>query len=193
MGNLQAVGSIVESIYVDELGSTLSTEDIYRILVVDIMEGAIEVDWRDFFPYLKWIPNRSMEMKIQKLYIRRKAVMKALMNEQKKRLTSGKVVFSCLITTSNRFMQIILYMIELYIIIWLFVWYVTSQEVNCYVDYLVSEAKELSEEQICMLIWETIIETSDTTLVTTEWAMYELAKDRNRQVVCLYILCVWLT
>lgn len=117
MGNLQAVGSIVESIYVDELGSTLSTEDIYRILVVDIMEGAIEVDWRDFFPYLKWIPNRSMEMKIQKLYIRRKAVMKALMNEQKKRLTSGKVVFSCLITTSNRFMQIILYMIELYIII----------------------------------------------------------------------------
>lgn len=64
---------------------------------------------------------------------------------------------------------------------------------NCYVDYLVSEAKELSEEQICMLIWETIIETSDTTLVTTEWAMYELAKDRNRQVVCLYILCVWLT
>ncbi|KAL2332540.1 hypothetical protein Fmac_020121 [Flemingia macrophylla] len=140
----QALGSNVESIYVGELGSTLSREDIYKILVVDIMEGAIEVDWRDFFPYLKWIPNRNMEMKIQNLYIRRKAVMKALMNEQKKRIASGK-------------------------------------EINCYFDHLVSEAKELTEDQMSMLIWETIIETSDTTLVTTEWAMYELAKDKNRQ------------
>ncbi|KAK7270607.1 hypothetical protein RJT34_25903 [Clitoria ternatea] len=140
----QAVGNNVESIYVEELESTLSSEDIYKILVVDIMEGAIEVDWRDFFPYLKWIPNKSVEMKIQKLHVRRKAVMKALINEQKKRIASGK-------------------------------------EVNCYLDYLLSEAKELSEEQISMLIWETIIETSDTTLVTTEWAIYELAKDKTRQ------------
>lgn len=140
----QALGSNVESVYVEELGSTLSREDIYKTLVVDIMEGAIEVDWRDFFPYLKWIPNRSVEKKIQNLYVRRKAVMKALMNEQKKRIASGK-------------------------------------EVNCYFDYLVSEVKELTEDQISMLIWETIIETSDTTLVTTEWAMYELAKDKSRQ------------
>lgn len=75
----------------EELGSTLSKEDIYKILVVDISEGAIEVDWRDFFPYLKWIPNRRLEMKIQNLYVRRKAVMKALMNEQKNRMASGKV------------------------------------------------------------------------------------------------------
>ncbi|XP_020232234.1 ent-kaurene oxidase, chloroplastic isoform X2 [Cajanus cajan] len=140
----QALGNNIESIHVEELGSTLSREDIYKILVVDIMEGAIEVDWRDFFPYLKWIPNRSMEMKIHNLYIRRKAVMKALMNEQKKRMASGR-------------------------------------EVNCYFDYLVSEAKDLTEDQVSMLIWETIIETSDTTLVTTEWAMYELAKDKTRQ------------
>ncbi|RDX67266.1 Ent-kaurene oxidase, chloroplastic, partial [Mucuna pruriens] len=144
MGNWQALGSNVESIYVEELGNTLSREDIYKILVVDLMEGAIEVDWRDFFPYLKWIPNRSIEMKIQNLHVRRKAVMKALMNEQKKRMASGK-------------------------------------EVNCYFDYLVTEAKELTEDQTYMLIWETIIETSDTTLVTTEWAMYELAKDKTRQ------------
>lgn len=140
----QALGSNVESIYVEELGSTLSRDDVYKILVLDIMEGAIEVDWRDFFPYLKWIPNKSIEMKIQKLYDRRKAVMKALMNEQRKRLASGK-------------------------------------EENCYFDYLLSEAKELTEDQLSMLIWETIIETADTTLVTTEWAMYELAKDKNRQ------------
>lgn len=56
---------------------------------------------------------------------------------------------------------------------------------NCYIDYLLSEAKSLTEDQIAMLLWETIIETSDTTLVTTEWAMYELAKDVNRQVVSL--------
>ncbi|XP_057457934.1 ent-kaurene oxidase-like [Lotus japonicus] len=140
----QALGSNVESIYVEELGSTLSRDDVYKILVLDIMEGAIEVDWRDFFPYLKWIPNKSIEMKIQKLYDRRKAVMKALMNEQRKRLASGK-------------------------------------EENCYFDYLLSEAKELTEDQLSMLIWETIIETADTTLVTTEWAIYELAKDKNRQ------------
>ncbi|KAK7402373.1 hypothetical protein VNO78_14589 [Psophocarpus tetragonolobus] len=140
----QALGCDVESIDVEELGGTLTKQDIYKILVVDIMEGAIEVDWRDFFPYLKWIPNRSMEKKIQSLYVRRRFVMKALLNEQRRRMASGK-------------------------------------EVNCYFDYLVTEAKELTEDQLCMLIWETIIETSDTTLVTTEWAMYELAKDKSRQ------------
>lgn len=57
-----------------------------------------------------------------------------------------------------------------------------EQELDCYYDYLVSEAKEVTEEQMIMLLWEPIIETSDTTLVTTEWAMYELAKDKNRQV-----------
>lgn len=36
-----------------------------------------------------------------------------------------------------------------------------------------------------MLVWEVIIETSDTTMVSTEWAMYELAKDPERQVICL--------
>jgi ent-kaurene oxidase len=40
----------------------------------------------------------------------------------------------------------------------------------------------VTEEQMIMLLWEPIIETSDTTLVTAEWAMYELAKDKNRQV-----------
>ncbi|KAK6115875.1 hypothetical protein DH2020_008144 [Rehmannia glutinosa] len=43
------------------------------------------------------------------------------------------------------------------------------------------KAKTLSEQQMLMLLWEAIIESSDTTLVTTEWALYELAKDRERQ------------
>ncbi|CAL0335313.1 unnamed protein product [Lupinus luteus] len=140
----QAVGSNIESIYVKELGSTLLNEEIYRILVLDIMEGALEVDWRDFFPYLKWVPNTRFETKIQKYCDRRQAVMNALIAEQKKRIASGK-------------------------------------ELNSYIDYLLSEAKEFTEERITMLIWETIIETADTTLVTSEWAMYELAKDKSRQ------------
>ena len=58
-----------------------------------------------------------------------------------------------------------------------------KQELDCYIDYLLSEAKTLTPEQISMLIWETIIETADTTLVTTEWAMYELAKYQKQQVI----------
>ena len=68
-----------------------------------------------------------------------------------------------------------------------------KQELNCYTDYLLSEAKTLTPEQIAMLIWETIIETADTTLVTTEWAMYELAKDQKQQVILVadFLNCVF--
>lgn len=34
-----------------------------------------------------------------------------------------------------------------------------------------------------ILVWEPIIEASDTILVTSEWALYELAKDPKRQVL----------
>ncbi|XP_016666646.1 ent-kaurene oxidase, chloroplastic-like [Gossypium hirsutum] len=54
----QALGEDVQSIYVEELGTTLSRKEMYKILVIDMMAGIIEVDWRDFFPYLKWIPNK---------------------------------------------------------------------------------------------------------------------------------------
>ncbi|TKY64660.1 Ent-kaurene oxidase [Spatholobus suberectus] len=83
------VGTNVESIYVAELGDTLSKDDKYKILVLDLMQGAFEVDWRDSFPYLKWIPNKSLEMK---LHFLRKAVMEALIDEQKKRIASGKAM-----------------------------------------------------------------------------------------------------
>lgn len=90
---MQAFGKDIEKpIYVEELGTTLSRDEIYKVLVLDIMEGAIEVDWRDFFPYLRWIPNKRLETKIQRLYFRRKAVMTALINEQKKRIASGEVL-----------------------------------------------------------------------------------------------------
>lgn len=140
----QAIGEDVSLIYIKEFGKTISRAEIFKILVHDQMEGAIDVDWRDFFPYLKWIPNKNLEMKIERMDIRRQAVMKALIKSQSKRIAKG-------------------------------------EEVNCYLDYLSAEGKDLSDKQKLMLIWETIIETSDTTSVTTEWAMYELSKDPKRQ------------
>ena len=63
------------------------------------------------------------------------------------------------------------------------------QEIYCYLDSILSDEKSFTEKQIMMLIWEAIIETSDTTLVTAEWAMYELAKDPVKQVVTLDPFC----
>ncbi|GFP96557.1 ent-kaurene oxidase chloroplastic [Phtheirospermum japonicum] len=140
----KAIGEDVQSIYVEELGTVLSRHEIFKILVIDPMEGAIEVDWRDFFPYFKWIPHKSFEKKIQQMHFRRQAVMKALIEHQKKRINSGV-------------------------------------NVNCYLDHLLSEANTLSEQQTLMLLWEAIIEASDTTLVTSEWVMYELSKDQEKQ------------
>ncbi|KAK6938737.1 Cytochrome P450 [Dillenia turbinata] len=56
-----------------------------------------------------------------------------------------------------------------------------EDERQCFLYNLLEHGKHLKEKQLQMLLWEPIIETSDTTLVTTEWAMYELGKDRVRQ------------
>lgn len=175
---MQALGKDIEAIYVEELDATLPREELLNILVLDIMEGAIDVDWRDFFPFLKWVPNKSFEHRIQRKHLRREAVMKALMTEQRKRIDSGEVI---LLFLSSRYL--------FHYVIMLVPWLIFSrggiyiQELNSYIDYLLSEANTLTEKQILMLLWEAIIETSDTTLVSTEWAMYELAKDPKRQVV----------
>lgn len=76
----------------EELGATLSRDEVFKVLVRDMLEGAIEVDWRDFFPYLKWLPNRSFDMKIKRTHVRMKAVMNALINQQKKRIAAGDVL-----------------------------------------------------------------------------------------------------
>jgi ent-kaurene oxidase len=49
-----------------------------------------------------------------------------------------------------------------------------------YLDFLVAE-NTVTDEQLMMLMWEAIIEAADTTLVTTEWAMYQLAKNPEIQ------------
>lgn len=82
----------MESLYVEDLGITMKRDEIFQVLVNDPMMGAINVDWRDFFPYLKWVPNRKFENTIQQMFIRREAVMKSLIKENKKRIASGEVI-----------------------------------------------------------------------------------------------------
>ncbi|CAN6333845.1 unnamed protein product [Urochloa humidicola] len=140
----QALGEDVSSIYVEEFGKAISREEIYQTTVVDVMTCAIEVDWRDFFPYLRWIPNRSFETRVLTTSARRTVVMRALISQQKKRIARGEAR-------------------------------------TCYLDFLLAENKDLTDEQVLMLVWEAIIVASDTVLVTTEWAMYNLAKHAEKQ------------
>jgi ent-kaurene oxidase len=141
---IQALGEDVSSVYVEEFGKDISKEEIYQATVVDMMMCAIEVDWRDFFPYLSWVPNRTFETRLLTTEGRRTAVMRALINQQKKRIARGAARIS-------------------------------------YLDFLLAE-NTLTDEQLLMLVWEAVIEAADTTLVTTEWAMYEVAKHPGKQV-----------
>ncbi|KAL6603907.1 hypothetical protein ACP70R_044268 [Stipagrostis hirtigluma subsp. patula] len=140
---IQALGEDVSSVYVEEFGKAISKDEIYQATVVDMMMCAIEVDWRDFFPYLSWIPNRSFETRVFTAEARRTAIIRALINQQKERIARGEARIS-------------------------------------YLDFLLAE-NTLTDEQLTMLVWESVIEAADTTLVTTEWAMYELAKHPEKQ------------
>lgn len=57
-----------------------------------------------------------------------------------------------------------------------------KQEVNCFLVCLFC-GETLTTEQMTVSVWEWILEAADTTVVTMEWAMYELAKDPKRQVI----------
>uniref|UniRef100_A0A0D3GI08 Ent-kaurene oxidase n=1 Tax=Oryza barthii TaxID=65489 RepID=A0A0D3GI08_9ORYZ len=127
----QSLGEDVSSVYVDEIGRDISKEEIYNATVTDMMMCAIEVDWRDFFSYLSWVPNKSFETRVFTAEARRTAVMRALIKQQKERIVRGE--------------------------------------------------NTLTDEQLTMLVWEELIEAADTTLVATEWAMYELAKNPDKQ------------
>ncbi len=48
---------------------------------------------------------------------------------------------------------------------------------RCYADILLTQAAHLSDVQLEQSLWEPIIESADTTLVTTEWIMFELARN----------------
>lgn len=75
----------------EEYVKVISKEEIYKATVVDMMMCAIEVDWRDFFPYLSWIPNRTFETRVLTTEARRTTVMQALIKQQKERIARGEV------------------------------------------------------------------------------------------------------
>uniref|UniRef100_A0ACD5UVD9 Uncharacterized protein n=1 Tax=Avena sativa TaxID=4498 RepID=A0ACD5UVD9_AVESA len=140
---IQSLGEDVSSIYVEEFQREISKDEIYQIIVADMTMCVIEVDWRDFFPYLSWVPNKSFDARVATTESRRTAVTRALVNQRKERIACGEARVS-------------------------------------YLDFLLAE-KALTDEQLTMLVWEAIVEGADTTLVTTEWAMYELAKNPKKQ------------
>ncbi|KAL9682688.1 hypothetical protein QQ045_014494 [Rhodiola kirilowii] len=80
--NALTLGDNIESVHIKELGTAFSQEEMHRVLVTDIMEAAIEVDWIDFFPYLSWIPNKGFETRVQHIHSRRIATVKALQQER---------------------------------------------------------------------------------------------------------------
>lgn len=89
---MQVLGREMKSIYIDELEATLSKEEIYKALVTDIIAGAMDVDWRDFFPYLRWVPYKKREKKIWALSLHRNMVMKAMIREQKQWIASRELL-----------------------------------------------------------------------------------------------------
>jgi ent-kaurene oxidase len=48
---------------------------------------------------------------------------------------------------------------------------------RCYADILLTEATHLSDVQLEQSLWEPIVASAHTTLVTTEWIMFELARN----------------
>ncbi|XP_024515712.1 ent-kaurene oxidase 2 [Selaginella moellendorffii] len=121
---LQVFGRDIERVSVPKLGMEVTRWEIYRTLVQDLMKASVQIDWRDFFPSLKWIPNRKFEDGIYRVERKRSA----------------------------------------------------QQRDKCYCDVLLDNESHYSKDELLLAAWEPIIESSDTTLVTSEWALYELEK-----------------
>ena len=87
----QVLGRDPEFVYVDEFGRNVSRWQMFKAIVIDPLETVLDVDWRDFFPYLKWVPNKSLEDKITKVCQKRDAIVNALISEERQLLANGKV------------------------------------------------------------------------------------------------------
>lgn len=82
---LQILGYVPDSVYVPELGN-LELWDIFDHLVVNPMKSAITVDWRDFLPLLKWLPNPVFEKQVVDVEKVRCFVVRALIEQKRRRL-----------------------------------------------------------------------------------------------------------
>ncbi|KAM0916902.1 hypothetical protein ACQ4PT_009911 [Festuca glaucescens] len=70
---IESLGEDVSSVYVKEFGREISKEEMHRTMVVDMMTCVIVADWRDYFPYLGWLPNKSFDTRLVTAESRRTA------------------------------------------------------------------------------------------------------------------------
>jgi ent-kaurene oxidase len=91
MLHLQSLGEDVSSVYVKEFGREISKEEMHRTMVFDMMSCVIVADWRDHFPYLGWLPNKSFDTRLVTAESRRTAVIRALIDQRRERIACGEV------------------------------------------------------------------------------------------------------
>jgi ent-kaurene oxidase len=82
---LQVWGYVPEEVDCPELGVVTKWE-IFEGLVVSPLKTVSQVDWRDFFPSSKWVPNKSVDDNIKAVERRRTLIIKGLIKEQRRRL-----------------------------------------------------------------------------------------------------------
>uniref|UniRef100_A0A0E0E310 Ent-kaurene oxidase n=1 Tax=Oryza meridionalis TaxID=40149 RepID=A0A0E0E310_9ORYZ len=149
---IQSLGEDVRSVYVEEFGREISKDEIFDVLVHEMMMCAVEADWRDYFPYLSWLPNKSFDTIVSTTEFRRDAVMNALIKKQKERIARGEARAS-------------------------------------YIDFLLEAERsaQLTDDQLMLLLSESILAAADTVLVTTEWTI-NFANQTNKQLI---VSCSW--
>ncbi|GLJ29695.1 hypothetical protein SUGI_0585580 [Cryptomeria japonica] len=88
----QVIGRTVEPLYVEELGSEIvSVQDMYDIIVGEPGTAALEINWRDFIPYVnRWFPNKKLLRMLDNVTRRRTALVRALIRQEEDLLSSGK-------------------------------------------------------------------------------------------------------
>ena len=88
---MQVLGYVPDQIEVPELGAAVSTWEMFDALVIAPLRAVMSVDWRDFFPLFKWLPNQSVEGYVREVDFKRNAIINALIREQRKRLANLEV------------------------------------------------------------------------------------------------------
>uniref|UniRef100_A0A0C9SA79 TSA: Wollemia nobilis Ref_Wollemi_Transcript_4492_1711 transcribed RNA sequence n=1 Tax=Wollemia nobilis TaxID=56998 RepID=A0A0C9SA79_9CONI len=88
----QVIGRDVKPLYVEELGSEIvSVQDMYHLIIGDPATAALEINWRDFVPFVnRWFPNKKLHAMLKEVTRRRAAVVKALIRQERELLSSGK-------------------------------------------------------------------------------------------------------
>ncbi len=72
-----------EEVDCPEIG-VVTKQEIFDACISNPMKAFVEIDWRDFFPAFKWVPNKGLENKIKAVERQRTLIMKGLVKKQRK-------------------------------------------------------------------------------------------------------------